>query len=387
MTPAARAAAAIDILDRCLSGQPAEAVLTNWARGNRFAGSGDRAAIRDLVFDALRCRESFAAWGGARTGRGLILGRCRAQGIDPETIFMGGRFAPAALDEAEQHGGAAPTGLAALDCPESLAPQLQQSLGSDFAAVMAAQQQRAPIFLRVNLHKTTREAAMQVLSRDGIGCQLHSLAKTALEVTENARKIQNSEAYKSGLVELQDASSQAMIEALPLRPGQRVLDYCAGGGGKVLAMAALSSGTYVAHDIDAGRMRDLPLRAARAGTPVTLVPPGQVAGQFDLVVVDAPCSGSGTWRRTPDAKWRLTPERLLELVRIQAQVIESASSFVLPGGFLAYMTCSLLRSENDDQADRFAARGWAEVRRERLTPLQGGDGFFLGLFRAPGVAH
>lgn len=387
MTPAARTAAAIEILDRCLAGQPAEAVLTTWARGNRFAGSGDRAAIRDLVFDALRCRDSFSAWGGAATGRGLMLGRCRAQGIDPDTVFTGERFAPPALDAAERGAGAPPSGLAALDCPAWLAPQLQDSLGADFAPVMAAQQARAPVFLRVNLHKATPEAARQSLARDGIVAVPHPLAKTVLEVTENARKIQNSEAYGSGLAELQDAASQAMIEALPLRPGQRILDYCAGGGGKVLAMAARCPGRHFAHDIDAGRMRDLPARAARAGTPVTVLPPGRVDGRFDLVLADAPCSGSGTWRRSPDAKWRLTPDRLRDLLKIQSEILDKASQFVAPGGWLAYMTCSVLRAENDAQAEAFAQRHhWPLSRRERLTPVQGGDGFFLALFQAPGAS-
>lgn len=381
MTPAARADAAIKILDRILAGQPAEPALITWARGNRFAGSGDRAAIRDLVFDALRCRESFAALGGARTGRGLILGKCRAQGIDPDTLFTGSRHAPAPLSQDERHAGAPAQGYAAVDCPDWLGPQLEDSLGADFAPVMMAQQTRAPVFLRVNPRRASLAQAQAALAREGIAAQPHPLAKTALEVTVNARKIQKSEAFQAGMVELQDAASQAVVDALPRHPGMRVLDYCAGGGGKTLALAAQLDGQFSAHDIDPGRMRDLPARAARAGVRVTILPPEGVHGRFDLVLVDAPCSGSGTWRRTPDAKWRLTPARLAELIDLQAAILDKAAAHVAPGGTLAYMTCSLLRAENEDQAGAFAARShWSPGAQRRLTPPDGGDGFYMALF-------
>lgn len=377
MTPVARASAAIEILDRILAGAPAEAVLTTWARGNRYAGSGDRAAIRDLVFDVLRCRASCAALGGAVTGRGLLIGHYRAQGTDLSTIFNSDRFAPGPLDPLEAASGSDPDGYDRLDVPHWIGPQLETSLGPQFAEIMAAQQRRAPVFLRVNARKATPAEAIRVLSGDGISARPCPLAKTALEVTDNARKIQNSNAYLTGAVELQDASSQAAIEALPLRPGMRVLDYCTGGGGKVLAMAGLVEGAFFAHDIDAGRMRDLPLRAARAGVEVTVFPPGEVRGEFDLVLVDAPCSGSGTWRRTPDAKWRLTAEFLTNLIETQAGILQAAARHVAPGGVLAYMTCSLLDEENIQQVERFAARsGWNVMDRVTLTPLSGGDGFF-----------
>lgn len=386
MTPAARIAAAIEALDRHLAGDPVEVALISWARGNRFAGSGDRAAIRDLVFEALRRRRSLAHRGGVLSGRGLMLGLCRAQGIDPEQIFSGARFAPAALTEAERAAmaaAAAPEGLVALDCPDWIAPALQASLGAEFAAVMAAQQARAPVFLRANLARGPRAAAQAALAAEGVVSQPHPLADTALEVIEGARKIQSSRAYAEGLVELQDAASQAMVAALPVRAGQSVLDYCAGGGGKVLALAARAPGLYLAHDIDAGRMRDLPARAERAGVRVGLVAPGQAPGAQDLVLVDAPCSGSGTWRRTPEAKWRLTPERLVALVAIQRDILGRAAELVRPGGQLAYMTCSLLAAENGAQIAAFLARDprFRLEEERRLTPLSGGDGFYLARMR------
>lgn len=384
MTPAARASAAIEILDRIQAVAPAEAVLTTWARGNRYAGSGDRAAIRDLVYDVLRRRSSCAIRGGGTTGRALLIGHCRAQGIDLNSIFTGERFAPAPLTGPEAAGGAMPSGADALDVPAWLAPDLMHSLGADYAPVMAAQQMRAPVFLRVNLRKASTDDAIAALAREGIVAQPHPLVKTSLEVTENARKIQNSTAYGSGLVELQDASSQAAIASLPLRDGMRVLDYCAGGGGKVLAMAALAEGRYFAHDIDAGRMRDLPARAARAGAKVTILPPGTASGRYDLVLVDAPCSGSGTWRRTPDAKWRLTRDRLNELIGVQREILEQAAALLAPGGVLAYMTCSLLKAENIAQVEWVAQRFSCTLRHAaRFLPPDGGDGFFVACLDAP----
>ena len=388
MTPAARYAAAIEILDKTLSGEPAEKALTNWARFNRFAGSGDRHALRDIVFDALRCKRSYGCLGGALTGRGLVLGALRAAGIAPDSVFSGIGYAPAALSSEETVSGTKPTDLAALDCPDWLAPQLQRSLGEDFAPVMHLLQTRAPVFLRVNLRKTTRAAAADSLAREGIITQISPLAETALEVTENARKVQNSASFQTGLVELQDAASQAIVETLELAPQMRVLDYCAGGGGKSLAMAGLCDAQYFAHDIAPTRMKDLPLRAKRAGVVLKPLATNMLAsfGGFDLVLADAPCSGSGSWRRAPEAKWSLNQNRLTELCRIQSEVMDKASALVAPGGSLAYATCSLLNAENDDQVQAFLNRNrnWKSLSGRVLTPLDGGDGFFVANLKRVG---
>ncbi len=391
MTPAARIAAAIEILDRTLAGAPAEQVLTTWARGHRFAGSGDRAAIRDHVYDVLRCRGSYAVLGGAAegapSGRALMLGLCRAQGLPIEDLFAGEGFAPAPLTEAERAALAAPIpeDLEILDWPAWLRPAVTQALGADFGAVSALMRTRAPVFLRVNLAKVSRAAAQAALAGEGIETQAHSLADSALEITAGARKLAASKAYAAGLVELQDAASQAMIGMLDLRPGMRVLDYCAGGGGKALALAAREPQAKVAvHDIDAGRMRDIPARAARAGATLRTCPPGRPGGPYDLVLVDAPCSGSGTWRRTPEAKWRLTPEALAALVETQRAILQQAADLVVPGGVLAYMTCSVLEVENTGQAEWFAqTNGWPVETCRQLTPMQGADGFFGLVMRRP----
>lgn len=380
MTPAARLSAAIEILDRVLAGAPAEQVLTNWARASRFAGSGDRHAVRDLVYDALRCRRSFAALGGAETGRGLILGGLRSAGVDPETLFTGEGHAPAPLSSADI--GQAPTGFAALDIPDWLASQMQQDLGDAFKTVAEALRHRAPVFLRANLARGSRDSARAALAEAGIEAEPHPLSPTALLVTAGARRVSASDPYTGGLVELQDAASQAVVDALPLADGMRGLDYCAGGGGKSLAMAARARVRLFAHDSDPRRMRDLPARAKRAGVKVEVLP-GAPSGLFDLVLADAPCSGSGSWRRAPEGKWALTPQRLQDLRNIQSEILDKASALVQPRGWFAYATCSLLNAENRDQIDAFLARTgkWSLQRELRLTPIDGADGFYLALLQ------
>ncbi len=375
MTPAARVSGAIEVLDLILSGASAEVALTNWGRANRYAGSGDRAAIRDHVFTALRCRASFAAWGGGLTGRGLMLGAFRASGQEVTSIFSGEGHAPAKVaDEA----GTMPKGYAALDCPDWLGPRLEASLGPDFVPVMQALQRRAPVFLRVNTVKGKREAAQAALLSDEIVSSPVEWVNTALEITQNARKIQTSQAYLTGLVELQDASSQSVVASLYLTPNAKVLDYCAGGGGKTLALAARGAKVW-AHDAYPARMTDLPDRATRAGLRVMITQNPEETKPYDLILTDVPCSGSGSWRRDPAGKWALTAARLAELTVIQAQILDAVVTMVRHDGTLAYATCSLLAEENEDQIAAFQTRnpGWTLKTQRRFSPLSGGDGFFL----------
>lgn len=380
MTPGARVAAAIAVLDRVLAGEAAEKALVNWARGNRYAGSGDRAAVRDHVFDALRRLRSCAARGGGMTGRGVMLGLIRAQGGDPDALFTGAGHAPAPVEPQEAPRPMTPA--EALDCPDWLEPPLRASLGDGFVPVLQAMQTRASVFLRVNLRRGGVAAAQAALAAEGIGTRPHPLAATALEVVEGARKVGASAPYQDGRVELQDAASQAVVEALPLADGMRVLDACAGGGGKTLAMGALARLDLTAQDADPRRMADLPARAARAGVRVRLA--GAAAGGlYDLVLADAPCSGSGAWRRQPEARWRLDAARLAALTQVQDRVLDAAAQRVGPGGWLAYATCSLLDDENAARVAAFLARDrrFTLERSLRFTPLDGGDGFFLALMR------
>ncbi|MBU3032065.1 RsmB/NOP family class I SAM-dependent RNA methyltransferase [Paracoccus marinaquae] len=379
MTPAARMAAAIGVLDRVLGGLPAEQALLRWSRASRFAGSGDRAAVRDLVYDALRRRNSLAARGGSLSGRGLMIGHLRDAGLDTGAVFTGQGHAPLPLTEDELgagHDGEVP------DLPDWLLPHWRDALGERADQVARAMGQRAPVWLRVNPLRGSVTDAIDLLAAEGIEIRQDARLATALCVTSGERRVAQSRPYRDGLVELQDLSPQLACAQLPLAAGDRVLDFCAGGGGKTLAVAGRQAGLRLfAHDADPGRMRDLPLRAERAGVDVE--PMQHPQGHFDLVIADVPCSGSGTWRRSPDAKWRLTPEALAALIATQAGILGRTAGLVSPGGHLAYMTCSVLDEENDLQIDAFLARhaAFSRVARYLWTPIEAGDGFFLSLLR------
>ena len=386
MTPAARYAAAALVLDQILTGEAAEKALTGWARRSRFAGSGDRAAIRDLVFDALRRKRSLAARGGEMTGRGLMLGLLRAEGQDPEAVFTGQGHAMAPLDEAEREAGRAPEpGPEACDIPDWLWPAFQDSLGDRAETVAHVLQTRAPVMLRVNLRQTTLAAAQAALAEDGIVTEPDPVASTALRVNEGARQVARGEAYLAGLVELQDGASQAITDELHLPEHGKILDYCAGGGGKALAIAARTNARIMAHDVQPARMKDLPARALRAGVTITQIESQALSNEapFDLVLCDAPCSGSGAWRRAPEGKWALTPARLDELTGLQAMILSEAAALVTPEGVLAYATCSVLRAENEDSVAGFMDThpDWIQIAARRWEPGPSGDGFFLATLK------
>ena len=319
MTPGARLSAAIELLDAALGGEPAERALTRWARASRFAGSKDRAAVRDLVYDGLRRRRSLAWVGGAETGRAIVLAQAAGEGADLEALFTGEGFDPAPLDATERsvvgRGLTDAPAPVRLDYPDFLHEALTVSLGADFEPVLQAMQARAPVDLRVNTLRTNADAATVVLARDGVQAVAHPLAKNALRVIENPRMVAASRAYTQGMIELQDVSSQFVAEAAGARPGMTVLDFCAGGGGKTLALAAAMEGrgTLLAWDANAPRMADLPVRARRARADVRILSDAECAALrpvCDLVLVDAPCSGTGAWRRKPEGKWRLTAMEL-----------------------------------------------------------------------------
>lgn len=310
---------------------------------------------------------------------------------DPDAVFTGQGHAPAPLSAAEQAALAAPRDPAAgtegarLDLPDALLPELRRSLGADLSAIAAALQARAPLDLRVNRLKSDPAAAAEALAADGVITQPGPLHPDCLRVAEGARRLRNSAAYKDGLVEIQDASSQAVAGFAGARPGETVLDWCAGGGGKTLALAAAMAGRgrLIAHDGDPARMKDLPPRAARAGADVQRLkarPHAALKGACDLVLVDAPCSGTGAWRRNPDGKWALTPADVARFAALQSRILAEAAPFVAPGGRLVYATCSLLRAENEDVAAA-PPPGFACEETLRLSPVQGGDGFFAARLR------
>lgn len=394
MTPAARFQAAIEILDAWSPGQGMDRLLLRWSRGARYAGSGDRAAVADLVYEALRRWRSLG-WpedaDATSPGRRRLLALAAERG-EPEPLFGGGRHAPAPITAQERTWLAAraaetPPEAVACDMPDWLAPVFRTAWGDRAPAVMSALRGRAPLDLRVNRLKTTPQAALEALAGDGVSAAPGPLSPDCLRVGEGARRLRRAAAYLDGRVEIQDAASQAAAAFAEARPGERVLDFCAGGGGKALALAAAmqGEGEIHAHDADPARMSDLPDRALRAGAGLTVLPgpvPRGEAGRFDLVFADAPCSGSGAWRRNPDAKWAFAPEALDRLRALQARVMDEAAHFVAPGGRLVYATCSLLAEENERQVEAFLRRnpGWTSGARLALSPLDGGDGFFANKF-------
>lgn len=387
MTPAARISAAIDLLDRVFQGELADRALAEWGRANRYAGSKDRSAIADLVYDVLRRKRSLSAIGGGEDGRSLLLGLLRDAGEDPDAYFGAGPYAPATLTEAERAGGFQPDEESGeqTDFPEWLWPMIRDSLGDDALAVAAAMRTRAPIHLRVNLVRQTREAAIADLAHEGIIARPHPLSPSALEIVEGARKVRNVRAFQQGDVELQDASSQAVADMVPLENGERMLDFCAGGGGKTLAVAGRVKGRFTAHDVAKARMKDLPVRAGRAGLDVVLMSLSDVqrSAPFDTVLVDAPCSGSGSWRRDPQGKWLITPEKLIATQVLQREILDSVAAFVGSQGHLVYATCSLLEDENALQVEGFLKvhPAFSLVEDRRFTPLDGGDGFYCAVLR------
>ena len=382
MTPGARVAAQIDILEAILSGVPAEKAMTNWARGNRFAGSKDRAALRDLVFQALRCRRSAGALPVPQSARAWAIGALRANGADPNEFFTGIAHAPAALSADDVTP--LPSDRDRLDLQGWVIDLLTQQYGFEQTAeIGAVLRHRAPITLRVNLQKTTRAQLKAELAKAEIETTLNPASDTALTVLSNPRRAVLQPCFEQGWFELQDAASQAVADAIAING--RVLDYCAGGGGKSLALAARSGSKIFAHDISAARMAEIGPRAARGGHEIEVISPQDLANlaKFDTVVCDLPCSGSGAWRRSPEGKWSLTSEDLEAFVLLQRDIIAKAITYLAPNACLALITCSIFEAENQAQR-RFISDTFPELTfcsTEQYLPSATQDGFYLVIFK------
>jgi 16S rRNA (cytosine967-C5)-methyltransferase len=387
MKPDARVTAAIEIVAKVLEGSAADRALVAWGKSNRFAGSGDRRAIGDIVFAALRSGDT------SRDPRTMVIaGLARSLGPDDvAALFSGARHAPSPLTEAER----ASLGLAADTLPPWLADSLQRAWGENTTAERTALEGRAPLDLRVNTLKGTRDDAIEKLSEDGIIADPLAVIPTALRVLGGSVDVESSEAHKLGLVEVQDAGSQLAAAALGAALGESILDLCAGAGGKTLALAAAmqNAGRILACDTGTVRLKRIAGRAARAGATCIetraladdwLDHPSPFTETFDRVLIDAPCSGSGTWRRNPETRARLTPDSIATLTTLQRRLLAAAAPLVKPGGRLTYVTCSVLPEENEDSAAAFLAAHpgftFAEPAR-RLSPHSTGtDGFFIACF-------
>ncbi|WP_300030119.1 RsmB/NOP family class I SAM-dependent RNA methyltransferase [uncultured Roseobacter sp.] len=379
MTPGARVAAAIGILDQMDAGMAAEQALTRWARASRFAGSGDRAAVRDYVFSVLRCKRMAAALGGGTSGRALMIGLLRLSGSDPDGFFTGEGHAPDPLSTEESDAPEPPEDQGVQwNMPDWLIPEFSRSLGASADEAARVMTSRAPVTLRVNSRLSDPGEVTAALTSEGVQVEPVPGFLKALRVTRGERRLRNTKAWETGLFELQDAASQAVVSELPV--GERCLDFCAGGGGKALAMAADPARRVFAHDANPQRMRDLPARAARAQADITQLNREQLTAKapYDLVLCDAPCSGSGAWRRAPEGKWSLTPRRLQELQSLQLSILNEAAGLVAEDGWLVYATCSVLTAENEDTVARFLNENpaWTCSVAKRFNLSQENDGFF-----------
>ena len=380
MTPAARLQAAIEILDAVIDaalreGAAADTLVARYFRDRRYAGSKDRRAVRDLVYDVIR-------WAGQRpaSGRAAMIGFAKAERPELLDLFGGEGHAPAKPDETD--GAHVPSG-------DWLTERLAGRFGSETPRELAALFARAPLDLRANRLKTTREALAALLP------PTEPLAAPDGLRAPEPFAVEAHPAFHDGLVEVQDGGSQLACAACEAAPGMTVIDLCAGAGGKTLALAAAmaNEGRLIASDTDRGRLDRLTPRAARAGATIVerrLLNPTREAealadltGAADIVLIDAPCSGTGTWRRNPEARWRLTPERLARLTALQARLLDLAAPLAKPAGWLTYVVCSLLPEEGEGQVDAFLARqpGWRRRRSDRvLTPARDGtDGFFIAV--------
>ena len=427
MKPAARIKAAAEVLEQILDRhQPAATALSDWGKAHRFAGSGDRSAIGNYVYDALRHRALSAYHMRADTPRALILGALvAARGLGAPAIaalFDGSQHGlpPLSADELTRvangpHEGAADWQRA--NIPQWLAPSLARVLGDNLIAEGEAIARRAPVDLRVNTLKADREQVIDALQ--AFGAVPGKLCATAIRIPPpdgdgRTPNVEAETAHGRGWFEVQDEGSQIAAALTGAKPGDVVLDLCAGAGGKTLALAARmqNNGTIHAYDSDKSRLRPIFERLTRAGvtnvqvmTAGDTIPLDALKSRCDVVLVDAPCSGTGTWRRKPDAKWRLKPDVLAARVKDQQSVLARAAASTKPGGRLIYVTCSLLAEENTEQIahflksnGHFKIRKWRQVWSEMIdTPpprasadgrddslllspaMHGTDGFFVAI--------
>ncbi|TVV70470.1 RsmB/NOP family class I SAM-dependent RNA methyltransferase [Sphingomonas solaris] len=394
MTPAARAQAAIDLLDEILAaargnGAAADTLIARYFKTRRYAGSKDRRAVRELVYGAIR-----RAGEPPVSGRAALLGLAQADTVLASS-FDGSSHGPVAVTAGEP---VAPAGIA----PAWLETALAAAIGRD---ELPALLDRAPLDLRVNRLKATRAQVLAELPDAEAG----ALSPDAVRLREGIA-VEALPIFTQGWIEIQDEGSQLIAAAVGAKPGQTVVDLCAGAGGKTLALAAEmgvpTTGRLIACDSDRNRLSRLPPRAERAGAAgieTRLLDPGRemaaladLAGRADAVLIDAPCSGTGTWRRNPEARWRLTPERVARVAATQARLMDVVAALVRPGGALVYAVCSLLDAEGRDQAAAFLARhpGWraapaatagrAHGDGRLLTPARDRtDGFFIARLIRP----
>lgn len=427
MREAARTLAVIELLELIDGGLAADRAVADYFRARRYAGSKDRAAVAGRLFDILR-RKAELLWRLGETAgpRLLALGaRVAFDGWTPDAALAecdGGAHAPPPPDDETRARIAAlatpapepPPDWVRGGYPRWIEPELRRRFGEGLVEELAALLVRAPVDLRVNRLKATRETALARLAEAGVMATPTPLSPLGLRLADRAR-IEGLEIFRDGWIEPQDEGSQLAVLLTGARPDETVVDLCAGAGGKTLALAAEMGGRgrLIACDVDGGRLKRMAPRVERAGARVEvrrLSPGGEaaaladLAGRCDRVLIDAPCSGTGTWRRQPELRWRLSPESLAADCAIQARLLDLAAGLVRPGGRLVYVTCSLLPAENEDRIAAFLAGhpGWTVEPAAGLCPdllgravpgagdvlrlsprSDGTDGFFVARLRPP----
>ena len=376
--------------------RPADAVANDYFRARRFIGSGDRRAISERVWSVLRARRRLEWWlkDYPTSGRMLIAASLLTEGWTLSGVvqtYSGGQYAAAALNAAEKavlgkietHTIDHPSMPDAirLEVPDWILPLLSARFGTATPTELGALSTEAPLDLRANLLKTTREEAQAALAAEGWEARATPYSPWGLRI-DGRRPVTSGPAFQTGLIEIQDEGSQLIAVMVDAHPGMRVVDWCAGAGGKTLAMAGRmrNKGQIVACDVSRSRLEGSVPRLKRAGAHNVerhLVEPGDKwlkrrAATFDRVLVDAPCTGTGTWRRNPDARLRLTETDLAELVPKQAMILDTAQTLVRKGGRLVYATCSLLAEENENQIAAFLERhpDFKLVPLSRAGPLE-----------------
>ncbi|WP_428642999.1 RsmB/NOP family class I SAM-dependent RNA methyltransferase [Roseibium sp.] len=426
MRDGGRLAAAIEVLTEVETRhRPVQVSLRDWGASHRFAGSGDRTVIGNLVFDAMRNRASLAALMQDSSPRSLILATYAVtwqKGIDAlSEVLAGDQHAPEPLNEEEVRklSGNVPTtpeSFEEADVPEWLWPAFQEVFGDSAVDEGRALALRAPVDLRTNTLKSDREKNLKRLAHTGAIATPLSPLGIRIEAKPGLGRmphVQAEEGYRKGWFELQDEASQLAAHLAQAQPGHQVLDYCAGGGGKTLALAAAmqNKGQLYAYDADRLRLAPIHERLQRAGVRnIQVRDPAtssldDLKDQMDLVFIDAPCTGTGVWRRRPDSKWRLAEKALNDRINDQKNVIDNASKYVKIGGRLVYVTCSLLPQENQHQTSWFleshagfkpvsALEIWQQTLPGTVAPKYvskhgellltpastGTDGFFISVF-------
>ena len=423
MRPGPRIQASIDLLDAIdAGGDAADRLVAAYFRRRRYAGSKDRAAITELVYAVLR-RRAWLEWRLANAGAGVqgarltVIAQLADGGVgdgDITALFDGSDHAPAPLTLEESAivqllrrppSGSPPPSVAG-NYPGWLHDALESRFGNGLATEMAALNDRAPLDLRVNSLKSSRSAVLAQLIDEGFDAQPTPFAREGIRLV-GARRIDVHPLYREGVIEIQDEGSQIVAALVDAEPGERVVDYCAGAGGKALALSAAmrGQGEIIACDTGAARLRNMGPRLARAGAEnirVWSLEEGELEVMADRVLLDVPCSGTGAWRRRPEARWHLSQEKFSNYSKLQDELLVKGATVTAPNGVLVYATCSVLEVEGADRIDTFLDRTagfevvdvdplWPRVldgerpdqgRFVNLSPASSNtDGFFIAILR------